>query len=308
MEGSLNLCQAGTGQEQDWQSLYDTAFPATERTPKEELLKLLAAGSILLHRTTNKNNELLCFSIVYPMSNFALLSYIATDQSKRSSGVGSKHMKKLVELLKQKYPSYLGLVLEIESTKQPGLDAQEKQSRQRRLAFYQRLRAKRLCKTYVWPSYSQKGSYHLAELLWIDFDPQTIDDDNLPGIIRELYQKGYGAAADDPILELVINQFTCADKQSAGKKVTSLCQPELTPAKTDDKSKAENPPKTDGKPEAENPPKTDGKPESENPPKTDGKPEAENPPKTDADVVAPVVSEPGSGESASAQEQGKDAK
>lgn len=212
MDGSLNLCQVSTGQEQDWKDLYNTSFPADERTPLEELQRLLDSGSILLHRTTNKAGELLCFSIVYPMSNFALLSYIASDSTKRSTGIGSKHMKRLLEILKSKYPEFLGLVLEIESTRQVGLDAADKTARQRRLAFYQRLGAKRLCRTYVWPSYAQKGSYRLAELMWFDFDPATIDDPHLPGIVRELYMKGYGAQEDDPILEMVIHQFKCSER------------------------------------------------------------------------------------------------
>ena len=212
MDASLNRCQVSTGHEQDWKDLYNTSFPADERTPLEELQRLLDSGSILLHRTTNKAGELLCFSIVYPMSNFALLSYIASDSTKRSTGIGSKHMKRLLELLKSKYPEFLGLVLEIESTRQVGLDAADKTARQRRLAFYQRLGAKRLCRTYVWPSYAQKGSYRLAELMWFDFDPATIDDPHLPGIVKELYMKGYGAQEDDPILEMVIHQFKCSER------------------------------------------------------------------------------------------------
>lgn len=226
MNGSLNLCQVSTGQEQDWQTLYDTSFPADERTPKDELLKLLESGAILLHRTTNELGELLCFSIVYPMSNFALLSYIATDQTKRSSGVGSKHMKELLEILKKAYPDSLGLVLEIESTRQSNLESTEKTNRQRRLNFYVRLGAKRLCRTYVWPSYATKGTYRLAELMWFDFDPATIDDPHLPGIVTELYTKGYGAQADDPILELVVHQFKCSDKTGTASMVCPVDPPE----------------------------------------------------------------------------------
>jgi GNAT superfamily N-acetyltransferase len=231
MDGSTNLCQVSTGQEQDWKDLYNSAFPADERTPLEELQRLLDSGSILLHRTTNKAGELLCFSIVYPMSNFALLSYIASDATKRSTGIGSKHMKRLLEILKSKYPEFLGLVLEIESTRQQGLESADKTARQRRLAFYQRLGAKRLCRTYVWPSYSLKGTYRLAELMWFDFDPATIDDPQLPGIIKELYMKGYGAQEDDPILELVTHQFKCSEKTGSA---AVICPVE--PAEGDKKS------------------------------------------------------------------------
>lgn len=240
MDGSTNLCQVSTGQEQDWKDLYNSAFPADERTPLEELQRLLDAGSILLHRTTNKSGELLCFSIVYPMSNFALLSYIASDSTKRSTGIGSKHMKRLLEILKSGYPEFLGLVLEIESTRQQGLEAADKTARQRRLAFYQRLGAKRLCRTYVWPSYSLKGTYRLAELMWFDFDPSTIDDPHLPGIIKELYTKGYGAQPDDPILELVVHQFKCSEKTGSA---SVICPVE--PAEGEKKTAKDAPAKAD---------------------------------------------------------------
>lgn len=250
MDGSTNLCQVSTGQEQDWKDLYNSAFPADERTPLEELQRLLEAGSILLHRTTNKSGELLCFSIVYPMSNFALLSYIASDSTKRSTGIGSKHMKRLLEILKSGYPEFLGLVLEIESTRQQGLEAADKTARQRRLAFYQRLGAKRLCRTYVWPSYSLKGTYRLAELMWFDFDPATIDDPHLPGIIKELYTKGYGAQADDPILELVVHQFKCSDKTGSAAVICPVepaegdkktAEKKDAPAKADHSASTEKP-------------------------------------------------------------------
>lgn len=213
MQNSMNLCQhSPTGQEQDWRDLYEKAFPADERTPLDELLQLLASGSVLLHRTLNKEGELLCFTIVYPLSNFTLLSYIATDQNKRSTGVGSKHMKRLMEIVKEKYPHHNGLFLEIESTRERAIDAAEQKTRSRRLAFYQRLGAKRLCRTYVWPSYGAKGAYRLAELLWIDFDPSTVDDVVLPGVIKEMYTKAYMVPEDDPLLALILLQFTCGSK------------------------------------------------------------------------------------------------
>ena len=157
MDGS-NLCQTSTGQEDDWTKLYEIAFPADERSPVEDLRKLISSGSLLLHKTTNKKGELLCFSLVNVMSNFALLAYIATDTTKRSSGVGSKHMKQLIQILHASYPTFSALFLEIESTKESGLDADTLKMRTRRLAFYQRLGAKRLKQKYGMPSYAKKGS------------------------------------------------------------------------------------------------------------------------------------------------------
>src|SRR5450432_3593629 len=131
-----NLCLQSNGSEDDWKNLYEASFPQDERMSVKEVRTLLANGIMLLHKTTDAQGALLCFSLTTVLSNTSLLAYIATDQTKRSSGVGSKHMKALIDLLKKLYPTYLGLFLEIESTKEKNLSADEDKARKRRLAFY----------------------------------------------------------------------------------------------------------------------------------------------------------------------------
>src|SRR5262249_15485477 len=159
----------------------------------EELRRLLSAGAMLLHKTVNKNGELLCFSLTFPVTNsdFVLLSYIATDPTKRSGGFGSKHMRRLVEILQAQYPNHLGLFLEIESTKEAGLDPATQKARQRRLDFYQRLGAKRLCKNYLWPSMVPGGAPRHGEILWFEFGTKLIDDTVLARVILDIYEKAY---------------------------------------------------------------------------------------------------------------------
>lgn len=207
MDGS-KICQISTGQEDDWTKLYETAFPADERSPVDELRKLIAGGSMLLHKTVNKDNELLCFSLVNVMSNFALLAYIATDTTKRSGGFGSKHMKQLVQTLRAQYPSFTALFLEIESTKEAGLDAATLKMRTRRLGFYQRLGAKRLKQKYGMPSYAKKGSKAAGELLWIELANSCVFESDLPNVITEIFQKGYGLPTNDPNVVAIISQWT----------------------------------------------------------------------------------------------------
>jgi hypothetical protein len=206
MDGS-KLCQTSTGQEDDWTKLYESAFPADERSPIDELRKLISSGSMLLHKTVNKDGELLCFSLVNVMSNFALLAYIATDTTKRSSGVGSKHMKQLVQTLQAQYPTYTALFLEIESTKESGLDAEILKMRKRRLAFYQRLGAKRLKQKYGMPSYAKKGSKAQGELLWIELTNTCVFDSDLPNVITEIFLKGYGLPSTDPTVQAIVTQW-----------------------------------------------------------------------------------------------------
>lgn len=208
MTPSTRLCIQSVGLERDWRSLYELSFPQDERMSVAELTTMFASGQVLLHRTTDENDELLCFSIVTPLSNFLLLAYIATDQTKQSKGVGSEHMKALLETLKRNYPNHLGLFFEIESTLETGLSEQEAQVRKRRLAFYERLGARRLLgKQYLLPSYSPGTPHRHGELLWFDFASPIHDEDVLARVIHEIYVRGYNVSPCDSTYDRVLSQF-----------------------------------------------------------------------------------------------------
>lgn len=210
MDTSMTLlCQPSTGQEDDWKNLYESSFPQDERMPAEEIRQLLNKGQMILHRTLNKQGELLCFSLIFPITDFTLLSYLATDPTKRSGGYGSKHMKQLIQLLKAQYPGHLAVFLEIESTREKGLDPEAQKLRNRRLDFYQRLGAKRFRKNYFCPNLGQPGGApRAAELLWIEFGTQTVDDAILARVIKEIYERAYQLPSADPLVQQVLGQFT----------------------------------------------------------------------------------------------------
>jgi GNAT superfamily N-acetyltransferase len=209
---ATHLCQPSAGQEDDWRLLYENSFPQDERMLVTEIRQHLQQGTMLLHKTVNKNNDLLCFSLTFPLHNpdCLLLSYIATDPTKRSGGFGSKHMKRLVEILKAQYPNNLGLFLEIESTREPGLDQATHKARQRRLEFYQRLGAKRLCKKYLMPSMVAGAPPRHGELMWLEFGTHLIDDPTLMRVILAIYEKAYSMKPSDPLYQGVIAQFAGA--------------------------------------------------------------------------------------------------
>lgn len=224
------LCQPSTGQEDDWKKLYESSFPQDERMAVEEIRQHLRQGSMLLHKTVNKTNDLLCFSLTFPVTNsdFMLLSYIATDPTKRSGGFGSKHMKRLVEILKAQFPNHLGLFLEIESTREQGLDPATHKARNRRLDFYQRLGAKRLCKNYLWPSMVPGGAPRHGEILWTEFGTKVIDDTVLARVILAIYEKAYNLKTTDPLVQTVLAQFSGATSGTPAS--TCPVPPDTTPS------------------------------------------------------------------------------
>jgi len=242
-----NLCVQSAGSEDDWKDLYEASFPLDERMSVTEVRTLLANGTMLLHKTTDAQGGLQCFSLVTVLSNFILLAYIATDQTKRSSGVGSKHMKALIALLQKTYPTYLGLFLEIESTKEKNLSTDEDKARKRRLAFYQRLHCKRLTgREYLLPSYAPGTAARQGELLWFEFNGPVSDCAVIQAVIAEIYTKAYSIPTTDPSYIKVVGQFDAsaqvpssnasgnASSNSAAASGTTdtVCTPATAPSTT----------------------------------------------------------------------------
>lgn len=205
---TIRLCELATKLEQDWRDLYTAAFPSSEREPESKLQNHIDSGRLLFHKTIGKQGELLCFSMVSLAPDFSLLAYIATDPKQRSGGYGSKHMRALLDYMKQHYPEHLGLMLEIESTnpKSSKPEGEEKAARQRRLAFYRRLGAKRLCRQmqYLVPSKSGSGELEL-DLLYFRFGEKVPEQETKKRIVKEIFQRFYELPAEDPLIARAIS-------------------------------------------------------------------------------------------------------
>lgn len=204
---NVRLCELSLTLDQAWRDLYTTAFPLDEQEPESKLQSLISSGRFLYHKTSGKQGELLCFSMVSLAPDFSFLAYIATDPKQRSGGYGSKHMRALIDQLKQQYPTHIGLFLEIESTnpRQIKLSEEDKKIRQRRLDFYRRLGAKRLCREmhYLAPSRSGTGEHEL-DILFFKFTDQAMDHDAKAKIVSEIYERFYELSANDPLVMRVL--------------------------------------------------------------------------------------------------------
>lgn len=189
-------CQKSTTAETDWEKIYEVAFRPDQRTPLSQLQQGLTSGQMLLHRSSNKNG-LLCFSVTNVLPSVALLAYLATDPNKRSSGIGSKHMKSLIAQVRADSPNLLGMFAEIESTREKGISDDEKKHRRRRLQFYQRLGFKRYKAVYTIPSYDPNVPDEEGELIWLEFNAGAIGAGKLAEIIKEIYTRAYLLKDDD---------------------------------------------------------------------------------------------------------------
>ncbi len=194
---TTNFCLKSSVTDSDWEVLYKAAFKEDQRTPMSQLHDGVRSGQLLLHRTVETQQGLLCFTITNILPSVALLAYIATDSTKRSSGIGSKHLKQLLKSVAADHPKLLGLFAEIESTREKDIDEEAKKQRKRRLAFYQRLGFKRLQSDYRIPSYDVKAKDEAGELLWYEFGSTPIGCERMAAIVKEIYTDAYHLKEDD---------------------------------------------------------------------------------------------------------------
>lgn len=183
-------CRKSSFTDTDWEKIYEVAFRPDQRTPLSQLHDGLKTGQLLLHRSSS-GEGLLCFSVTNILPTVALLAYLATDPNKRSSGIGSKHMKALIAEIRQDHPHLLGMFAEIESTREKGITEEERKHRKRRLAFYHRLGFKRYNAKYTIPSYDPGIPDEEGDLIWLDFHTGTLTCDAVAGIVKEIYVKAY---------------------------------------------------------------------------------------------------------------------
>ena len=112
---TMRLCEPSSTLDASWLKLYEGAFPKGEREPVDKLERMVHDGRMLYHRTLDDTGELLCFTLVTLGKDFSFLAYMATNPNRRSGGIGSKHLSRLIEVLKLQYPHHSGLFLEIEA-------------------------------------------------------------------------------------------------------------------------------------------------------------------------------------------------
>lgn len=110
-------------------SLYREAFPANERKPILNLIRNAACGRYELFTAEDETGFCgICNTVLH--KDTVLIDYLAVAPQKRSCGFGT-------EILKEVFKRYEGrrIYLEIED---PDLPGEDKEMRQRRLAFYER--------------------------------------------------------------------------------------------------------------------------------------------------------------------------
>lgn len=172
--------------------IYECAFPANERHPLEVITARVAAGHNQLYIAHNEN-EVVFMALLWPLKNthFILLDYMATNAASRGQNIGSRFLQYLHTIAQEQDTYYI-----IES-EHPGY-GDNKEERQRRIAFYKKNGAKELKDVrYVLPGLQGGTTTEMILMILPVYADGKIDAMTVNNLIRQIYKELYNRDAAD---------------------------------------------------------------------------------------------------------------
>lgn len=161
---------------------YKKDFPRYERKPIFQIKNIIKNKKAEAVTLMNDKNNMISYSIIITKSkyNYILIDYLATVKEYRGLGYGSK----FINLLKEKYSSKNGIIIEIEKIGY-GKTEEENILRQKRLEFYLKLGFKPM-------NYNLKLFGTHMQVLVLDILNKEDLNDNFHEILFDIYNSIYG--------------------------------------------------------------------------------------------------------------------
>lgn len=183
-------------------SLYDAAFPVSEREPPRVIIESVERRVALVVRA-RQGSETIGLATTHLLANppASFLVYLAVSKENRNQGLGPK----LFEEVMRDGPKQA--VWEVDRPDRAP-SAEERTLRERRIAFFERLGGKILLGSYYQPPVNGDEAVPMALMARGVVDtPETIE-----ALVRAMYFEKYGAAngIDRALLERLLQQ-TCGD-------------------------------------------------------------------------------------------------
>lgn len=182
-------------------ALYEQTFPAYERVPVAWIQESILAKKAQLW-VGYYQQELALMSILYtlPSKDFILLVYLATVPHLRNIKIGSQFLNYIIDFVKNQSKT---LVLEVEH---PDF-GEDRELKQRRVGFYQRLGAKKLQNIlYILPALDgTKTTEMLLMVIPYEHNLEKLNQTIVKQLIQELYQVVYRRPTNDPIFNWIEN-------------------------------------------------------------------------------------------------------
>lgn len=202
---------SNTHQFETFYKIYYDSIEKSEQKPKEKIQQLCQRSDYLI-RLLYSESELNGFTLSYLNfeSQFALLEYMAVDQSKRSAGYGTDLLNDLAAELQKKKVNWLAM--EVDSPYQSSAD---QKNRIRRVEFYKRNRAREVeGLNYILPLPNAPADLEMKILLRQIQSPEVdvIDTQSLKNMIQSLYVNVYSCEPTDPRLKRMFSDLPKALK------------------------------------------------------------------------------------------------
>ena len=177
-------------------SIYEESFPVRQRTPFDELL---GAGDGYAAEVALLGDDVvgIAFASSLESVGWCFLEYMAIAPDRRGDGLGGAVWEYVAQDAAR--AGAAGVVLEVEDPEEDGIEADERQVRERRIRFWERCGAGRLpVPRYVVPNLDDSGTEPLV--LMASPAGAATTTPVLAGLVRALYTEGYGLAPDDPLV------------------------------------------------------------------------------------------------------------
>lgn len=180
--------------------IYADALPKREQKKRVEIEALVARPDYRF-LAIEENGTVISFAIVQISSSqpIALLEYMATDSSRRNTGVGAHVFGEVVNLVDTRT-----LIVEADSERET--DADDLAIRVRRKNFYRRLGCRQLKDVHYILPLPGEGDPPLMDLLAFRKNmPRSVARDDVKQWLAAIYAEVYAQSAADPRLELILS-------------------------------------------------------------------------------------------------------
>jgi hypothetical protein len=181
--------------DQNWWSIYEESFPASEREPPEVILKSVLRGVGMAFRARRQGVTFgLATTHLLKDPAAVFLVYLAVARGERSRGTGGELLQGAWEAgavrLREQGLRPLGLVWEVDP---PEPAVEDAEARRRRIAFFQRHGGHLLERPYLQPPVDGTSAVPMSLMFRAAEGEQTPVPETVEELVRAIYFDKYGA-------------------------------------------------------------------------------------------------------------------
>jgi hypothetical protein len=183
--------------------LYESSFPASEREPRDVILKSVRAGTALAIRARTSCHTIgMATAHLIQNPPIPFLVYLAVSQELRSRKIGAALFENAWVSCLNRYETDglkpVGIVWEVEIPERAPND-NEVHNRQRRIAFFTRLGAQVLALNYVQPPVDGITTVPMHLMFRPSSEESYLDRSLLSALVRGIYFEKYHNANGIPL-------------------------------------------------------------------------------------------------------------